>query len=525
MTSQLIVDAIQTSAGDAFHSLGKSNHIGTPGKQGFGVGICPSIPTGYARLSGCEDPASANYGNYIYTDGSVMVWVPAFYFRLGHASNPTYAAYGVNSIDVQPLSAFADEATANASSYYLHRAFVNAGANQPGFFRDKYDCSQNGTIASSIANAMPMVSGPGAGQVGFTGCTANGQTPANAYYGSLQAAKSRGAKFFPESVFIADALARISEAHAQASTSATFCAWFDAAGTTNFVKGCNNNALKDANDTTVTYVTAGASSQPNMALTGSGVPFAKTTHNGQACGVADTNGNVYKINPGMTCIASSKAITAATQANPVAITSTAHGYATGQVIQIVSVAGMTQINDRFYTVTVVDANTFTLDGVNGTGYTAYTSGGSAKTGVFYTLKPSVDIAAVTSGTSLATDHWGATGVATQFDTVMMNFNTTSGTNGNSARFGNGANAVFDMATTNGRVLAMMGMPAAGGTSSAGTNAFGSDELYQSIQDQLCVISRGGWNSGSYAGVRIRSLNLARGSASYTVGFACASYLP
>ena len=501
------------------------NHIGLPGKQGFGAGICPTIPTGYSRLSGCEDPASANYGNYIYTDGSVMVWIPAFYFRLGHAANPTYAAYGANSIDVQPLSAFADEATANASSYSLHRAFVNAGANQLGFFRDKYDCSQNGTIASSIANAMPMVSGPGTGQVGFTGCTANAQTPANAYYGSMQAAKSRGNKFFPESVFIADALARISEAHAQASTSNPFCAWFDATGVNNFVKGCNNNALHDTNDAAVTYTTAGASSNPNMALTGSGLPFAKTTHNGQACGVADTNGNIYKINPGMTCIAVNKAITAATQANPVALTIAAHGFTTGQVKQITGVVGMTQLNDRFYTVTVTGANTFTLDGVDSTAYTAYTSGGNCLTGTFYALKASVDIAAVTSGTSLATDHWGATGVAAQFDAVTMNFNTAAATNGNSTRFGNGANAVFDWATANGRALAMMGMPAAGGTSGSGTNAFGTDELYQYIQDQLCVISRGYWNYGGSAGVRHRYLNGARSSAFNSVGFACASYLP
>lgn len=500
------------------------NDIGEAGKAGAGVGVCPALPAGYTPMMGYTSPLSDNYGNYQYSDGSVEVWIPAFYFRLGHISSPHYGRFGANAIDIKSISEFTDEVTANASGYYLHRAFVNAGTNQLGFFRDKYDCSLNGNRASSIRNAMPMVSEPGAGQVGFTGCTANGQAPANAYYGSMQAAKSRSAKHFPESVFIADALARISEWIGQSATSSTYCAWFDAAGTTNFVKGCNNNALKDAHDTTVTYVTAGASSQPNMALTGSGSPFAKTTHNGQPCGIADTNGNIYKINPGMTCIAASKAITAATQANPVAVTSAAHGYTTGQVIQVEGVVGMTQINDRFYTVTVVDANTFTLDGVNGTGYTAYTSGGSAKTGVFYTLKPSVDIAAVTSGTSLATDHWGATGVAAQFDTVTMNFNTTSGTNGNSTKFGNGTNAVFDMATANGRALAMMGMPAAGGTSSAGTNAFGSDELYQYIQDQLCVVSRGYWNYGN-AGVRFRALNNARNTAATYVGFACASYLP
>jgi hypothetical protein len=511
-------------AGPIMVTAHPSNDIGTPGQQGFGVGICPVLPTGYSALYGTQDPAGDNYGNYQYSDGSIMVWVPAFYFRLGHTQNPTFATYGANSIDVKSPGFFTNEAAANAQGYYLHRAFVNAGANQIGFFRDKYDCSQNGTVASSIARAMPMVSAPGAGQVGFTGCTANGQTPVNAYYGALQAAKSRGAKFFPESVFMADALARISEAHAQASKAATFCAWYDAAGITNFVKGNNNNALKDINDTTVTYITAGASSQPNMAQTGSGSPFAKTTHNGQACGIADTNGNIYKINPGMTSIAVSKAITAATQANPVSITSAAHGYVTGTVVNIRSVVGMTQINDRFYTVTVVDANTYTLDGVDGTGYTAYTSGGTGNTGIFYTLKTSVDIAAVTSGASTATDHWGAAGVAAQFDAVTVNFTTAAAANTNSTKFGNGTNAVFDMSTANGRALTMLGLPAAGGTSAAGISLFGSDEFYQYILDQLCVLSRGSWSNGGNAGVRTRALNSARASAGVSVGFCAASYL-
>ena len=33
-------------------------------------------------------------------------------------------------------------------------------------------------------------------------------------------------------------------------------------------------------------------------MTGSGVPFAKTTHNGQACGVADLNGNMWEVASG-----------------------------------------------------------------------------------------------------------------------------------------------------------------------------------------------------------------------------------
>lgn len=497
------------------------NHIGYPGAAGFGVGICPALPAGYTPLPGCTDPASARYGNYQYSDGSVMCWIPAFYFRLGHADNPTFGAYGVNSIDIKPASAFPDEATANASSFYLHRAFINAGAVQPGFFRDKYDCSANAGTASSIALAMPLVSGPGVGQVGFNTLTG---APANAYYGAIPAAKTRGAKFFPESVFMADALCRLTEAHAQAATSTTYCAWYDAAGVKNFPKGNNNNALKDVDDLTVTFTSAGASSQPNFALAGSGSTLAKTTHNGQACGVSDVNGNIYKINPGMTCIAVSKAITSATQANPVVLTVVGHGRTTGDVVLLESVAGMTQINTRMYKVTVLGVDSISLDGVDGAAFSPYTSGGAMISGVFYSLKPSVDIAAVTSGASSATDHWGAAGVAAQFDAVAMNFATTYPNNTAVQRYGNAANAVFGMATAADRTRSMLGMPAADGISPAGSNQMGLDQYYQYMRDQLCVISRGSWSNGSNAGSRFRDFNAVRAAAGSAVGFAAASYL-
>ena len=498
------------------------NDIGEPGAAGFGCGICPAVPAGYTPMEGCTDVSSANYGNYTYSDGSICAWVPAFWLRVGHANNPTYSTYGVNSKSIQPIAAFPDDATANAEGYYRHRSFINAGANQLGFWRDKYDTSQNDTIASSIYNAMPLVSGPAAGQVGFSVCTANGQTPANAYYGAFAVAKSRGNKFFPESVFIADALCDISEAHAQASTSTTYCAWYSS-GTTNFPKG-NDNALHSTDDSGVVFTTTGASSYANFAKAGSGVPFAKTTHNGQACGISDVAGNIYKINPGLTCIATTKNITGATQANPVALTVVAHGRTTGDPVQIESVGGMTQLNGKIFACTVVDANTITLDATDGTAFGAYTSGGTCIGGTFYVLKTSVDIATVTGGVTGATDHWGATGVAAMFDAVTLKFNTTYPNNSFAQRYGNGANQVFAWDTSANRALAMMGMPAAGGVSTSGSNAMGLDYYYQYIRDHLCVISRGDWNPGSLAGGRNRYLAGSRTYSSVYVGLACASYL-
>lgn len=70
-------------------------------------------------------------------------------------------------------------------------------------------------------------------------------------------------------------------------------------------------------------------------------------------------------------------ITGATNANPCVITATGHGFRTGISVTIASVGGMTQLNGNTYTITRIDANSFSLDGVNSTAYGTYTSGGTA----------------------------------------------------------------------------------------------------------------------------------------------------
>ena len=69
------------------------------------------------------------------------------------------------------------------------------------------------------------------------------------------------------------------------------------------------------------------------------------------------------------------AITGATAANPVVITSASHGRNNGDVIRIHSVVGMTELNNNQYTVANKTTNTFELSGINGSGYTAYSSAG------------------------------------------------------------------------------------------------------------------------------------------------------
>lgn len=74
-------------------------------------------------------------------------------------------------------------------------------------------------------------------------------------------------------------------------------------------------------------------------------------------------------------INSSGAITGASKANPCQITSVAHGLVTGSVVSISNVGGMVQLNGNSYVITVTGANTYTLNGIDSTNYTTYTSGG------------------------------------------------------------------------------------------------------------------------------------------------------
>lgn len=266
--------------------------IGVQGSLGFGVGITLDLPSGMSEMEGTRIKGHSNYGNYQYSDGSVMCYVPLFYYRWGGASSPRFAGHGVNACDVLPKSAFASVAAANAAGYAVHRAFYDDGKLKPGFFVDKFQCSNNGGTASSIKNGNPLSSH--AANNPYSGLTG---TPGNNNAGAIGAAKTRGSAFFPTTIFIQRALSLLSMAHAQAAKSTSICAWYDPAGVTNYPKGCNNNALRDANDTSLVYEDAG---YPNMGKTGSGRPFSKTTHNGQTSGVADLNGNMYEVAIGLT---------------------------------------------------------------------------------------------------------------------------------------------------------------------------------------------------------------------------------
>ncbi len=78
-------------------------------------------------------------------------------------------------------------------------------------------------------------------------------------------------------------------------------------------------------------------------------------------------------------VLATQSITGITKANPAVVTySGADTYANGDRVFIIGVVGMTEVNNREFTVANVSggANTFELSGVNSTGYTTYSSAGS-----------------------------------------------------------------------------------------------------------------------------------------------------
>lgn len=88
-------------------------------------------------------------------------------------------------------------------------------------------------------------------------------------------------------------------------------------------------------------------------------------------------------NNGSPILETATVISGATQANPGVITNVAHGYTTGDWVQIKSVVGMAQLNTNYYIVVVIDADHYSLTDLNGvaintTAYSAYVSGGTAQ---------------------------------------------------------------------------------------------------------------------------------------------------
>src|SRR5690606_35694039 len=80
-----------------------------------------------------------------------------------------------------------------------------------------------------------------------------------------------------------------------------------------------------------------------------------------------------------TSLTDNKYITNVDNTDPCLIEIPGHGYETGEQVFINAVGGTTELNSNYYFITVIDNDSFTLDGVDATGFGVYTSGGFAST--------------------------------------------------------------------------------------------------------------------------------------------------
>jgi len=267
--------------------------IGTTGALGFSVAPCSEnfASLGLSALSGTSTAGHDEYGNYQHTNGSIVCWMPKGYYRVGNSSAAKFSTYGANTLEIVGTDTYATEALANVDGFVLHRVFIDGGAEKAGVFVDKYRNSKsasNANIAVSVKNGNPISLTKNLGYTPsstMTGCT-------GIFADAITLARARGAGWNSQSIFVTGWLMMVSVAQGQNAANTTNVAWYDSGLTTNFPKGANNSSLRDVNDTSVLYTAS--PDEAEKGLTGSGVPFAKTTHNGANNGVADVNGLMYE---------------------------------------------------------------------------------------------------------------------------------------------------------------------------------------------------------------------------------------
>lgn len=100
------------------------------------------------------------------------------------------------------------------------------------------------------------------------------------------------------------------------------------------------------------------------------LPF--TFSPGQSYAMLMGNGTMKPITQGGVVVSEGFGITAISQANPGVITAPFHDLEDGDEVFLSGIEGMTELNGRVVTITVIDADNFSI-GIDTTGFTAFTA--------------------------------------------------------------------------------------------------------------------------------------------------------
>jgi len=453
--------------------------IGTAGTYGFGQAAIPDelLPAGFTKMSGHDDVASPNYANVVDSQGSVFVYRPKFYYKM--------TGNVISIVDVPTSGYVMPRAFNDHPNGYLQFAYLAGNVGGKMVSKPLLDPLSTSTSHNPIGNLVA--------------------SPANNYGGFIDACTGNG--YTAMTIFEWQVIGLISLAQSQSGVGSALVAYNDVLP--HFPKGNLNNALKDYNDASVTFTESGYS---NCALTGSGSNVAKTTDNGQSCGVKDVTGNMWKIAVGLTYLAKTGATC---DSGTTAVAMPNHGLAVDDVIYFGGTpsSGSTY-NTAAYTVTAVsDGNNFTVSA--GLERAIASTDGVYSPRYFRILKTSVHPNTLTAANLLDESNYD-----------LLNLTGMIDSNSGSTYFGNGANQVLNFSTDTNSTeyrASSCGIPTVAGTNTSGTTDFGNDYIYKYLRNGLVPIVGGGWNYSSGAGVFACSLyGYSSYSRSAVGGFASVS---
>lgn len=139
----------------------------------------------------------------------------------------------------------------------------------------------------------------------------------------------------------------------------------------------------------------------------------------------------------------------------------------------------------------------------------------------FLLKTSVDVATITGGNTLATDAWGAVGLAAMYDNIGPTYGALLGTS--TQKVLGSASQVFSEATSGiAWNAAAHGIPLLGGI--GGSNVFGNDGFYDYKPNEMCPMGGGDWSGASLSGAGARYLGSVRSSSGPYYGLFSALHL-
>ena len=265
---------------------------------GFGAGVAymPTIAAslGLTAMDGASERTHENFGNFVDSRNNVFVCIPMMYYK-ADTNTRIDELMGVPKVEVSyiakdgyaPFYAFKKSNGEYVPCVFVSKYIMSKGSdNKPAFVKNGDPVSSNASY-----NGIQQFSGVEAKNTGF-----------------FTAIRMLGSNYCLHYAALRFVYYMVAEAHKQkailrfgsrSKVPSSICAYLDIAPY--YPKG-NNTNWGDADDTSLKYTRAGSgtyqSSSYGVGKTGSANNLAKTTFNGQKCGIADMGGNMWEVDGG-----------------------------------------------------------------------------------------------------------------------------------------------------------------------------------------------------------------------------------